>query len=141
MTAMHSGEINSLADAQAFTETGVSVCDQISGTFENSEAQATTTVQDLERMLASIETGQSSLAGQGLNEAAGIIGGANEALAAMRNSVQEVQTLLASAKEAIGQARANLADAGQKLSAQQGIAEEVSAHSEVAENTSFYTNA
>lgn len=138
---MHSGEIMNLSDAAAFTQTTSAYCDKIAGTFEEAQSQAAATAQDVEAMLGTLETAQSSLAGQGLNEAAAKAGVVSEQLSELVNNMQQVDTLLAATDEAINTARATLDEAARTFQEQQGIAEEMSAHREVADNTEFYREA
>lgn len=138
MTA-HSGEITDLASALDYAVSASEYCTSVSGSFENAEAQATASAQELTDQLANLEQAQSSLAERGLDSEADRLAGVAEQFSVAAESLRQAQDAIAAAQENLDSAKGELDASAAEFRSQDAISEELAGHSSVANDTSFYT--
>lgn len=138
-------EVNNLGSAISFCENFESYFSGMVSQFDSTASQASQAARDLEQAPSIVETAMGQLAGQGLGqEVTGPMAQAKETAAASTNTLSDVGSNLASAKEQVAAAAAAFASAKSTLQKQAGLAEQVAAQKAsgagVAADTEFYAN-
>lgn len=137
----HSGEITNLSDALDYVRSASEYCEQLYGQFETSLSQAHSAADDIGNEASGMETAISSLTGFELTNEAGRLAGVQEHYNSIVQAMNDVETAISAAREALSSAQSDFDESAEEFQAQTGISEQASSHDEVANDMGFYVNA